>query len=224
MKCRNCVKARRRCRWRTWRATPAVPSSRFTWNGAGFFSAINCKLFFVQTASMALVRRYVRDRPAGISRERFVAELSALLVGYLTAPPPARTASRNLRRCGRRQRERRAPRHGAAEDALVGAVGRAPVGREQGLRPGSKQGPFRAWNILPRLSQDRQTQHRGGVFPGGEELFVTAVPRGAVVLEHFWRASPSRDRLNRCETGSTPGWSRILWNSIAASTPLPAAR
>ncbi len=27
-------------------------------------SAINCKLFFVQTASMALVRRYVRDRPA----------------------------------------------------------------------------------------------------------------------------------------------------------------
>ncbi|HWY25681.1 MAG TPA: TetR/AcrR family transcriptional regulator [Nevskia sp.] len=54
---------------------------------------IESKLFFVQTAGMALVRRYVRDRPAGIGRERFVAELSALLVGYLTAPPPCAAAA-----------------------------------------------------------------------------------------------------------------------------------
>ena len=57
---------------------------------------IESKLFFVQTAGMALVRRYVRDRPAGIGRERFVAELSALLVGYLSMPP-ARAAARKAR-------------------------------------------------------------------------------------------------------------------------------
>ena len=49
-------------------------------------SAINCKLFFVQTASMALVRRYVRDQPADVSRERFVAEISGMIVSYLQAP------------------------------------------------------------------------------------------------------------------------------------------
>jgi AcrR family transcriptional regulator len=41
------------------------------------------KMFFVQNLSMGLIRRYVLERPAGISKARFVTELSDLLVGYL---------------------------------------------------------------------------------------------------------------------------------------------
>jgi AcrR family transcriptional regulator len=44
------------------------------------------KLFFVQTAGMALVRRYLRDRPKTLTRERFIVEMSGLIVGYLEAP------------------------------------------------------------------------------------------------------------------------------------------
>jgi AcrR family transcriptional regulator len=54
---------------------------------------IACKLFFVQTAGMALVRRYIDDRPVALSRERFIDELSNMIVGYLEAPPPSAHAS-----------------------------------------------------------------------------------------------------------------------------------
>jgi AcrR family transcriptional regulator len=62
------------------------------------------KLFFVQTAGMALIRRYVRDNPAGMGRERFIAELSAMIVGYLQAPGTAIAAPSRppRRRAGRR--------------------------------------------------------------------------------------------------------------------------
>lgn len=65
---------------------------------------IECKLFFVQTAGMALIRRYVRD-PAGISRERFIADLSGLMTGYLRTPVPRKAARA---RAPARKRGRRA--------------------------------------------------------------------------------------------------------------------
>ena len=60
------------------------------------------KLFFVQTAGMALLRRYVHDHPKTLTRERFIAELSGLIVGYLEAPPA------NPRR-GKRRARAKAP-------------------------------------------------------------------------------------------------------------------
>ena len=50
--------------------------------------AIECKLFFVQTAGMALMRRYVRDKPSEISRQRFLAEVSRLIIDYLQGRSP----------------------------------------------------------------------------------------------------------------------------------------
>lgn len=44
---------------------------------------LQCRLFFVQHFAMGLIRRYVSERPSGIPRERFVAELTALLLTYL---------------------------------------------------------------------------------------------------------------------------------------------
>ena len=58
---------------------------------------IESKLFMVQTAGMALIRQYVRNPPAAISRERFIAELLALLGGYLAAPPPATARLKAMR-------------------------------------------------------------------------------------------------------------------------------
>ena len=47
---------------------------------------IACKLFFVQTAGMALIRRYVRDRPADLHRDQFIAEISGMIIEYLKRP------------------------------------------------------------------------------------------------------------------------------------------
>jgi AcrR family transcriptional regulator len=55
-------------------------------------AAIACKLFFVQTTGMALIRRYVSDRPPELPRERFVAEISDLILSYLQTPPRSSAA------------------------------------------------------------------------------------------------------------------------------------
>lgn len=41
------------------------------------------KLFFVQHTSMGVIRRYVQEKPAGISKKIFVTELTDLIVSYL---------------------------------------------------------------------------------------------------------------------------------------------
>lgn len=47
------------------------------------------KLFFVQHMGMGLIRRYVLDKPPGIARAHFIAELAETLVMYLRKPAPA---------------------------------------------------------------------------------------------------------------------------------------
>lgn len=46
----------------------------------------NRKMFFVQNLGMGLIRRFVMERPAGLSKAQFTAELSQLIVLYLRSP------------------------------------------------------------------------------------------------------------------------------------------
>jgi AcrR family transcriptional regulator len=51
------------------------------------------KLFFVQYLSFDLMRRYVVEKPAHITRDQFIAELSALIATYVEQPSlPAKKA------------------------------------------------------------------------------------------------------------------------------------
>jgi len=56
-------------------------------------ASISRKLFFVQTAGMALIRRYVSDRPTDIPRDCFVREISDLILNCLRMPPGASAES-----------------------------------------------------------------------------------------------------------------------------------
>lgn len=47
---------------------------------------LNRKLFFVQHMGMGLIRQYVLERPRGISKAQFAAELTNLVTLYLRAP------------------------------------------------------------------------------------------------------------------------------------------
>ena len=57
---------------------------------------IKRKMFFIQHFSMGLMRRYVLERPAYISRAGFVEEFAMLVLGFIgkLRPPPSRAASR----------------------------------------------------------------------------------------------------------------------------------
>lgn len=56
------------------------------------------KMYFVQNVGMGMIRQFVLDRPAGLSKAQFVAELSSLLVMYLQAPAaPAPARKRRVR-------------------------------------------------------------------------------------------------------------------------------
>lgn len=49
---------------------------------------MTCKLFFVQHFGMGLIRQFVLARPTGISKARFLAEITELVVSYLHKPAP----------------------------------------------------------------------------------------------------------------------------------------
>lgn len=62
-------------------------------------AAIKRKAFFVQHCSMGLMRRYVLERPAYISRTAFIAEFVALVLGFVgsaagAVPPVKRSAAK----------------------------------------------------------------------------------------------------------------------------------
>ncbi|MGQ0698409.1 MAG: TetR/AcrR family transcriptional regulator [Panacagrimonas sp.] len=53
-------------------------------------ATMNRKMFFVQNLGMGLIRQFVLDRPPGLSKAQFAAELTNLIIVYLRSPAAAR--------------------------------------------------------------------------------------------------------------------------------------
>jgi AcrR family transcriptional regulator len=72
--------------------------------------SLRCKLFFVQHLAMGVLRSYVVEHPADLPRERFIDELTGLLVMYLQEPAVASFAAATVPRAQTDKRRRASAR------------------------------------------------------------------------------------------------------------------